>query len=76
MDRLDVKGARQIARGLAVLVLLGGLAACGSSASVRTGIQTLGADFVRAFNQSRNDVPLDASALKLTLTPTIEPFDP
>jgi hypothetical protein len=76
MDRLDLTEPRQIARGLAVVLLLGGLAACGSSASVRTGIQTLGADFVRAFNQSRNDMPLDASALNLTLTPAIEPFDP
>ena len=76
MDRPDVAGAGLIARVLAVALVLGGLAACGGGGSGQTGIQTLGSDFVRAFNQSRNDVPLDASALTLTLTPAIEPFDP
>jgi len=38
-------------------------------------ISSLGPDFVRAFSQDRNDEPLDASELDLTLTPTSEPFD-
>lgn len=68
-------------RSRAALLLAAGalaLAACddndnGGSAQ---GIQTLGDDFVRAFAQDLNDEPLDASALQLTLTPEIEPFDP
>jgi hypothetical protein len=52
------------------------LAACDDDDSTSQGIETLGDDFVRAFNQDPNDEPLDASELTLTLTPTIEPFDP
>ena len=64
----------------AVLLVAGALllAACDDdgNGTMSKGIDTLGDDFVRAFSQDRNDVPLDASALTLTLTPGIEPFDP
>ena len=68
-------------RAPALLVVAAlGLSACddngndgGSSAD---GIDTLGGDFVQAFNQDPNDEPLDASDLDLTLTPSVEPFDP
>jgi hypothetical protein len=62
----------------AVLLVVGALAlaACDDDDSMAQGIETLGDDFERAFNQDPNDEPLDASELTLTLTPTIEPFDP
>ena len=64
-----------IKSALALAVMAFVVAAC-SGGSGPKGIATLGSDFLRAFNQGPNDTPLDASALKLTLTPTIEPFDP
>lgn len=65
----------------AVLLVVGALAlaACDDddgNEMMSQGIDSLGSDFVRAFNQDPNDEPLDASDLTLTLTPTIEPFDP
>lgn len=62
-----------------VLLVVGALAlaACDDDDDATAqGIDTLGDDFVRAFNQDPNDEPLDASDIDLTLTPTIEPFDP
>lgn len=58
------------------LLLIGaiGLAACDSSSP--KGINTLGKDFVRMFNKDRNSEPVDAQSVKMTLTPTIEPFNP
>ena len=59
--------------GLAVLV-----AACdddGSTADSR-GISSLGDDFGEAFAADPNSDPVDAQDVNLTLTPTIEPFDP
>jgi hypothetical protein len=44
--------------------------------SANSGINSLGSDFVRAFNQDPNDEPLDASELTLAMTPTREPFNP
>lgn len=51
------------------------VAACDSSNPLR-GIASLGPDFVRSFNQAPTDVPLDASALQLAMTPMAEPFNP
>lgn len=48
----------------------------GGGVPAKMGIATLGADFVKAFNQAPNDEPFDAQAIKLTQTPRIEPFDP
>ena len=68
-----------VPRGVVLLVAGAlALAACDDDtmAMMAQGIDSLGSDFVRAFNQDPNDTPLDASDLSLTLTPTIEPFDP
>lgn len=58
------------------LLLIGaiGLAACDRAPA--RGIATLGKDFVRMFNKDRNSEPVDAQSVKMTLTPTIEPFNP
>ena len=53
-----------------------GLAACEDDNLTAKDIETLGDDFVQAFNQDPNDEPLDASERDLTLNPTIEPFNP
>lgn len=39
-----------------------------------TGIETLGEDFVRVFNQDPNDEPIPIDEITLTKTPSIEPF--
>ncbi len=59
------------------LLLMGGLvlAACEDNpVAVTQGIDSLGSDFVSAFNADANDDPADDIAL--TLTPDAEPFDP
>jgi hypothetical protein len=58
------------------LLLIGiiGVAACDSSPA--KGINTLGKTFVQMFNKDRNSEPVDAQSVKMTLTPTIEPFNP
>jgi hypothetical protein len=40
------------------------------------GITSLGSDFVRAFNQNPNDMPIPLDDVTLIQTPTIEPFNP
>ncbi len=53
------------------------LAACdGDSGSNRSGIDSLGSEFVNAFRADANAVPVDAEDVSMTLSPTIEPFDP
>ncbi len=53
------------------------LAACDDdNGSDRSGIESLGSDFVNAFQADPNSTPVDAQDVDLTLTPTIEPFDP
>lgn len=62
-----------------VLLTLGALAlaACDDNGTVnKRGINGLGDCFVDAFNRDRNDEPIDASGCDLTLTPTVEPFNP
>ena len=70
---------QSLGAGRALLILVAGgllLAACDDDGSTNKGcINSLGPDFVRAFNQDANDEPLDASELDLTLTPNAEPFD-
>jgi hypothetical protein len=69
----------RLPRAVALLVVGAlALAACDDDDSTAQGIETLGDDFVRAFNQDPNERtgPLDANDVDLTLTPTIEPFDP
>ncbi|MEO0911778.1 MAG: hypothetical protein AAFY59_02135 [Pseudomonadota bacterium] len=51
------------------------VAACDGDGPL-SGINTLGQDFVRAFNQGPNDTPLDTDALTLRLTPRVTPFNP
>jgi hypothetical protein len=65
-------------KSAALALSLLAVAACdggGGGGSV-SGIASLGADFVRAFNQNPNDTPLDAQAVSLTLTPQATPFNP
>jgi predicted small secreted protein len=59
------------------LLLIGaiGVAACDNNTTPK-GINTLGKAFVRMFNQDRNSEPVDAQSVPMTLTPTIEPFNP
>jgi len=59
---------------LVMIAAVAVLAAC-DNAPLR-GIASLGKGFVQAFNQDRNDTPVDASAVELRLTPGIEPFNP
>lgn len=40
------------------------------------GISTLGSDFRSAFQADANSEPVNAQDVSLTLTPSIEPFDP
>ncbi|WP_152461442.1 hypothetical protein [Roseivivax sp. THAF30] len=40
------------------------------------GIETLGSDFVAAFNADPNDEPFDAQDVDLELTPGLQPFNP
>ena len=61
-------------RYISLLGMTLALVACDTNRA--NGIDTLGPDFVRAFNQNPNDEPLDASELKLRLTPEREPFNP
>lgn len=51
------------------------LAACDDKKPVQ-GIATLSSCFATAFEQERDDEPLDASTCDLAFTPTIEPFNP
>ena len=72
---------RALRTGGILLLVAFGLAACddsgdGDDGGTPEGIETLGDDFQRAFNQSPNDEPLDASTLTIPSTPRIEPFDP
>ncbi|UWR32898.1 hypothetical protein K3759_13195 [Sulfitobacter sp. W027] len=63
-------------KSISVLVVLGGvLVACGSSGGLN-GIAQLGSDFVRAFNQDRNDEPISLAGVTLPQLPTREPFNP
>ena len=63
-------------KSISVLVVLGGvLVACGSSGGLN-GIAQLGRDFVRAFNQDRNDEPISLAGVTLPQLPTREPFNP
>ncbi|MGR3468929.1 MAG: hypothetical protein ACU0CI_13735 [Shimia sp.] len=60
-----------------VLAVAGSLlfvAACGGGGIA--GINTLGGGFTNAFNAGPNDTPVDASAISLTVDPTIDPFNP
>ena len=52
------------------------IAACDDDSILNEGINSLGADFVRAFNKDPNDEPFDAQDINLTMTPEIEPFNP
>ncbi|WP_372834822.1 hypothetical protein [Puniceibacterium confluentis] len=74
---------RVVQRLKLVAVLSGGLAvaACdgaggGGGGNANSGINSLGADFVRAFSQRRNDTPFDAQEISLKLTPMKAPFNP
>ena len=58
------------------LLLVGALALAACDSNVRRGINSLGKDFVRMFNQDRNSEPVDAQSVDMTLTPLIEPFNP
>jgi len=64
--------------GLGLVAVLAGCNDSGGGGGVpaKKGIATLGADFVKAFNQAPNAEPFDAQDIKLTQTPGIEPFDP
>lgn len=66
--------------GLAMAGLVVLVAACDSDndggTAGATGIDSLGDDFGRAFAADPNSDPVDAQDVSLTLTPTIEPFDP
>ena len=53
------------------------LAACDKGGSVTRGINSLGNDFVRVFNQDPNAEPVqDVQSLNLRMTPRLEPFNP
>jgi len=63
--------------GLGLIAVLAGCnESGGGDVPAKKGIATLGADFVKAFNQAPNAEPFDAQDIKLTQTPGIEPFDP
>ncbi|MGY3438400.1 MULTISPECIES: hypothetical protein [unclassified Marinovum] len=56
------------------------LAACGGGGGGgdkgAKGINSLGQAFVNAFSLRRNDKPVDAQSVNLTLTPRKTPFNP
>jgi hypothetical protein len=76
MGKSGVLNLRSLSQISLVVAISAGLVACGSKGGGQKGIRSLGPDFVRAFNQGPNAEPFDASELRLTRTPKIEPFDP
>ena len=59
---------------VSVMALGGVVAACDSEDST-TGINTLGAVFVRAFNAAPNAAPLNVTTADLQIFPRRDPFD-
>lgn len=59
-------------------VAMAALVACDNATGgqLGKGITSLGSDFVRAFNQDRNDTPISLENVTLLQTPEIEPFNP
>ena len=62
--------------GLALAGLAALVAACDDDDGGQSGIDSLGGDFERAFAADPESDPVDAQDVDLTLTPTVEPFDP
>ncbi len=71
---------RSAALGLTLLAVAacdgGGGGGGGDGDGSQSCIASFGADFVKAFNQSPNDTPLDAQDVSLTLTPKATPCNP
>lgn len=68
-------GRKTVALGLIGALLF--VAACDDNDTVTRGINSLGVDFLRVFNQDRNDEPIqNVQDLNLKLTPNQEPFNP
>ena len=76
MEKSDIMENRMSAPLALSLLLVGAIALAACDSNVRRGIDTLGKDFVRMFNQDRNSEPVDAQSVDMTLTPLIEPFNP
>ncbi|MDW3181816.1 MULTISPECIES: hypothetical protein [unclassified Roseobacter] len=66
-------------RIICALGLATALVACDDSNGPVDGLtlalQSLGSDFQAAFNQGRNDTPIDVDMVRLTLDRTAEPFE-
>ncbi|WP_299783232.1 hypothetical protein [uncultured Roseobacter sp.] len=66
-------------RVICALGLATGLVACDDSDGPLDGLslalQSLGSDFQTAFNQGRNDTPIDVDVARLTQKRTAEPFE-
>lgn len=62
---------------IALAAMLALAAACDddNDTTVTRGVDSLGSDFVRAFNADPNDEPVNAQDVDLELTPRVEPFD-
>ncbi|OWU84697.1 hypothetical protein ATO6_10115 [Oceanicola sp. 22II-s10i] len=70
-----LSGRTRIAAGALGALLL--VAACDDGGSVSDGINSLGSDFLRVFNQDPNAEPVqNVQSLNLALTPMKEPFNP
>lgn len=61
---------------IALAAMLALVAGCDDNdTNVTRGVDSLGSDFVRAFNANPNDEPVNAQDVDLELTPRVEPFD-
>ena len=64
-----------------LMLLAAALAACvdgddpGGAAGMASALAALGSDFQAAFNQGRNDTPINVDLATLTLDRTAEPFE-
>ncbi|MBW4707422.1 hypothetical protein KX928_06450 [Roseobacter sp. YSTF-M11] len=69
-------------RTACLMLLATGLVACGGGGGGGNGatglaaaLSALGSDFQMAFNQGRNDAPINVDLATLTLNRTAEPFE-
>lgn len=64
-------------KNISILVITAGiLVSCGGSSGPASGMALLGSDFIRAFQQDRNDEPISLENVALRMTEQRESFNP